>query len=874
MSTQRTRPRVVSQRRSFLNELSVGRAAAATLSLALGLALTAIARPAAQSVLYGEQRTFGWHLAPQSDRGATRHMDKKPAEVARGSGALRIPFVANQGQSDPRVAFEATTDTGNVFVERNGAIAYALARPDRHGTRREIVLREEFAGERVKDVKGERRVVTTANYFRGNDPSKWVRAAPAYDVVSLGEVYEGIDVELRANGPAAEKLFYVSPGARPERIRMRVKGGERLKVRETGELEIETSLGAVRFSKPVAYQESNGRQPVAVRYVVRGREYGFELGKYDETRPAIIDPFLSATFVGGSTYDLAGAVTVGPTGDVFVAGQTNSADFSGISSASADRQFVGGTEAFVARFDASLSVLLSATFLGGSSVDGANSLAIDRLGNVYLAGDTQSVDFPGVGPQSADRVLAGRYEVFVAKLNSNLSTLLGATFLGGDDFDFNTGDISLDGTGAVYVAGWTYSDDFPGIGPSSADSTRTVQAETFVAKLDGNLTSVLAATFLGGSSGSSAFGLAVDGAGHVYVTGFAYSSGFPGVAPGSDDCCLFVAKLNSGLTSVLFATIHGGATAAETIALDGTHYVYVAGYAQSSSAAGITDSSADHVFEGGSEGYVAKFDATLGTLLAATFLGGSGGNERAEALAVDSVGSVYVAGWTASSDFPGVGPRSADLTFSGDFEGFVVRLDAELSVLQGSTFAGGSGQDSAAAMALDDTGHVYVAGSTLSADFPEASDGPVRVPLNSLTGFVARLPPDLAREIPLPACQRQLVNDRVDLIVTETSGPTLHPGAPAGRFTITARLTNLDTVSILQPVTVNVVTLTNGNTLLSATEGGEHAGSKQAISVGDDNALTPGESMTVNIDVGLNNRDPFQLFVDVEGCLVAPESLQ
>jgi hypothetical protein len=617
-----------------------------------------------------------------------------------------------------------------------------------------------------------------------------------------------------------------------------------------------------------------------VRYVVRGREYGFELGEYDETSPVVIDPFLSATFVGGSAVDGVTAVTVGPTGALFVAGHTDSADFFGISSASADRQFVVD-EAFVARFDASLSVLLSATFLGGSRHDNANKIAIDSLGNVYVSGDTQSVDFPGVGPRSADRVFAGDYEVFVAKLSSDLSMLLGATFLGGSELDFNTGGISLDGTGAVYVAGWTYSYDFPGIGAASADSTRTDDAETFIAKLDSNLTSVLTATFLGGSSGSLASGLAVDSAGDAYVTGFAYSSGFPGVAPGSDDCCLFVAKLNSGLTSVLFATIHGEAAFARAIALDGTQYVYVAGEAQSASAAGITNLSADHVFDGRSEAYVAKFDATAGTLLAATFLGGSSAYwDQAEALAVDSLGSVYVGGITASSDFPGVGRYSADLTFSDldpfcCLEGFVVRLNGELSVIQGSTFAGGSRGDSVFAMALGNTGHLYVAGWTLSADFPEAPDGPVPVvPLDGAQGFVARLPPDLTRAIPLPACGRQLVNDRIDLIVTETSGPTPRVGTPAGLFRITARLVNLDTVSIFQPLTVNVVTLTNGNILLSATEGGEQAGSKQAISAGDDDALTPGESMTMNLDVGLTNRDPFQLFVDVEGCVVAPESSQ
>jgi hypothetical protein len=271
---------------------------------------------------------------------------------------------------------------------------------------------------------------------------------------------------------------------------------------------------------------------------------------------------------------------------------------------------------------------------------------------------------------------------------------------------------------------------------------------------------------------------------------------------------------------------------------------------------------------------VAKFDATLGTLLAATFLGGSNAriHESAGVVAVDSLGNVYVAGVTASSDFPGVDSRSADLTFSV-VEGFVVRLNGELSVIQGSTFAGGSGSDSPTAMALDNTEQVYVAGATQSDDFPEAPDGPVpMVPLDRFQGFVARLRPDLAREVPLPACQRQLVNGRVDLTVTQTSKPELTPGEFG--FRITARLTNLGTVSILQPLTVNVVTLTNGNTLFSATEGGDQVGSKQAISAGDDDALTPGESMTMNIDVRLNNRDPFQLFVDVEGCLVAPESSQ
>lgn len=160
--------------------------------------------------------------------------------------------------------------------------------------------------------------------------------------------------ERRETSHARLIAAYVRPGGRPDQIAVRVKGGERLKVTDAGELEIQTALGAVRFSRPVAYQEANVRQPVAVRYAVRGNEYGFELGEHDKSRRVIIDPFLSATFVGGSGAESVRALALDHAGNAFVAGATSSADFMGVTPGSADPRLVN-SEAFVARFDASLT---------------------------------------------------------------------------------------------------------------------------------------------------------------------------------------------------------------------------------------------------------------------------------------------------------------------------------------------------------------------------------------------------------------------------------------------------------------------------------------------------------------------------------------
>jgi len=186
---------------------------------------------------------------------------------------LQVPFIENKGQVHEDIAFYAKTFGGTVFVTKDGRLVYNLpegssGKEDPRGhdkvskvdakkdtqLGRAVALKESLIGGTIQEIKGESPSVTKVSYFKGNDPSRWKSGISTYDLVSLGEVYKGIEVKLRAYGNNVEKLFYVKPGADPSTIKVKVEGGK-VSVNEKGELEVETELGVVKFTKPVAYQE-------------------------------------------------------------------------------------------------------------------------------------------------------------------------------------------------------------------------------------------------------------------------------------------------------------------------------------------------------------------------------------------------------------------------------------------------------------------------------------------------------------------------------------------------------------------------------------------------------------------------------------------
>jgi len=225
------------------------------------------------------------HLCPYPEAAIAREaiastLDK--SEVSTRIQKLSIPFILNQGQMDKRVKFYANTFGGTVFVTENGEMIYSLqkAERDRKALKQRgktvkpnsnavkgWVLKEDLLGGRVKEVKAEEETITKVSYFIGNDSSNWKTNISTYELINVGEAYPGIEVKLKAYGRSVEKLFYVKAGADPGSIRLKLSGGESLKVNENGALEVKTALGDVKFSKPVGYQEINGRRvDVAVDY--------------------------------------------------------------------------------------------------------------------------------------------------------------------------------------------------------------------------------------------------------------------------------------------------------------------------------------------------------------------------------------------------------------------------------------------------------------------------------------------------------------------------------------------------------------------------------------------------------------------------------
>jgi hypothetical protein len=652
-------------------------------------------------------------------------------------------FIANEGQTSREVAYYAPTTSGVVFVTRRGELVHRLLSAGSSSTRDRAgwSLTETLVGGEARPSPRDRGV-SRVSWFVGSgvrpDVATW-------DGLDLGEVWPGVAVSLRASADGVEKIFTLRPGASVDRIRVRVSGARALAPDGRGALVADTGLGPLTFTAPVAYQERDGvRARVPVTYRRRGREYGFVVGDYDRARPLVIDPLLQATYLGGGALDDATAVALAPgTGDVYVTGQTASANFPGTAGGALSSKG-GDADAFVARLSADLRTLIHATYLGGSGFDRPTALAVSsRTGDVYVVGYTYSTDLPAT-TGAAQGAAAGGGDTFVAHLSGDLTALRRVTYLGGGALDLAHA-VALAPNGDVYVAGYTSSTNFPrtsgGAQPASGGSS-----DAFVARLSEGLDALVQATYLGGSDTEDALALALAPGGDLYVAGLTASGDLPGTVGGAQRWSggttdAFVARLSGTLTTLVQATYLGAQDSDMASALavhPATGDVYVAGQTASIEFPG-TAGGARSPYGGDTDAFVARLSSGLTALRGATYLGGRA-FDRATALAISPrTGDIYVAGDTQSTDFPstggGIQPASG-----GGFEGFVARLSADLATLGQATYLGGRGFDQARALAVSPGGDVYVAGITLgSPDFPGTSGGAQPAGGGADDAFVARM---------------------------------------------------------------------------------------------------------------------------------------
>jgi hypothetical protein len=514
-------------------------------------------------------------------------------------------------------------------------------------------------------------------------------------------------------------------------------------------------LGDLKLSKPIAWQEKDGKKlPVEVSYkLIDKNRYSFVVAKANPSLPIVIDPILQSTYLGGSNNNEAYALAIHPTtGEVYVAGLTESIDFPN-TSGGAQESKSGGDDAFVARLDKDLTQVMQSTYLGGSSRDEARALAIHpTTGEVYVAGYTESANFPKA-TGGAQKKYGGKGDTFVARLNKDLTQILQSTYMGGKGLDVAYALAIHPTTGEVYVAGYTESASFPKA-TGGAQEKYGGKGDTFVARLNKDLTQILQSTYLGGKSSDVAYALAIHPTtGEVYVAGLTESSDFPNTTGGAQKVYgggswdAFVVRLNSNLTQILQSTYLGGKDTDVAFALavhPKTGDVYVAGYTLSKNFPN-TSGGAQTGHRGGYEdAFVARLNKDLTKILQSTYLGGNS-SDIAHTLAIHpTTGEVYVAGETESTNFPeAAGGAQKSKGKKGD--AFVARLNSNLTKILRSTYLGGSGNDYATALAISSTGDVYVAGYTLSTDLPKATGGAqATFEGGGFNAFVSRLTADLA----------------------------------------------------------------------------------------------------------------------------------
>ena len=423
------------------------------------------------------------------------------------------------------------------------------------------------------------------------------------------------------------------------------------------------------------------------------------IAKFNSTGSALI----FSTYLGGTGTDTSAGIAADSGFNVIVAGTTNSADFptNGTNAGFQPTALSSGNHVFVSELDSTGSNLVYSTYLSGSTgTDNATGLALDVRGRAYLTGTTTSTDFPTTSGAFQTTSKATN-QFFLSKIDPTLTgsgSLVYSTYLGGSAPASGVtvgGGIAVDTSStspSVLITGGTSFTDMPVVNASQGTNAGGIDA--FVAKFiptNASGTEQIYLTYLGGSGDDIGNGIAVDAGGSAYVTGSTTSSNLPtaGTGPfqpasggGSD---AFLVKLNnptSGSSVALTYSTYLGGSGTDVglaVAVDSLQGARVTGYTDSSNFHTLAPIQAS--LGGGTDAFAARIDTTATTATAAghysTYLGGSG-NDRGTGIAVDPQGASYVAGETASSNFPKQNPFQSSL--SGSSDAFVTKLGSTVTL--------------------------------------------------------------------------------------------------------------------------------------------------------------------------------------------------
>jgi hypothetical protein len=556
------------------------------------------------------------------------------------------------------------------------------------------------------------------NYFIGNDPGKHASYVGLYKEAVVKDVYNGIDLRYYFDKGILRYDYVVHPGADPSQIAFTLEGSDKTYVNEKGNLVFTTRFGEVAMAELKTYQADDKKQ-VLCRFVKRGKVWSIEISNYDTQQLLVIDPLVYSTYIGGSIKDEGYAIAVDGSDNAYVTGFAQSTNYD-VTAGAFQTTNGGNWDVFVTKLNASGSALVYSTYIGGSADEMGCGIALDGSGNAYVTGWTYSTNYD-VTVGVFQTTNGGAWDVFVTKLDASGSSLVYSTYIGGDNDDRGYG-IVVDSSGYAYVTGYAKSNNYDVTTGAFQTAHGGGNYDVFVTKLNASGSALVYSTYIGGSHWDHGYGIAIDGSGNAYVTGYTWSTdydvttgAFQTTNGGGGNLDVFITKLNASGSSLVYSTYIGGSDEDRGygIVLDGSGNAYVTGYTRSTDydvTAGVFQATKDV----GYDVFVTKLNASGSGLVYSTYIGG-GNSDYGYGIAVDGSGNAYVTGFTQSTNYD-VTPGAFQTT-SGGGDVFVTKLNASGSGLVYSTYIGGSALDYGYGIAIDGIDNAYVTGRTQSTDY-------------------------------------------------------------------------------------------------------------------------------------------------------------
>jgi uncharacterized repeat protein (TIGR01451 family) len=670
--------------------------------------------------------------------------ESAPSAPAQGDGAyarLPLSFEVNQGQAEEAAHFLARGSGYRLsLAPAEASLLLRGSNPERRagvralgGAERATTLKIAFAGaDPFSEVVGIDALPGKVHYLIGRESESWLTNIPTYAGVVYRDLYPGVDLVFRGDRQRLELEFVVAPGADSDPILLDLQGAASVEPGAGGELLVQKAGVRIHQDRPVAYQEVDGAwQEISADYsIVGGNQVAFALDAYDPEQRLFIKVSLACRDSAGGARDddLGGlSVAVDAQGSAYLAGRVLAAEREQGPRTARSGRFPGASrsvfsdlgDALVAKLSPDGTELLYSTYFGDLGKDVPLGIDVDSAGNVLVTGWTTSSGFPTIDAIQPE--LVGSSDAFVAKLGPDGSSFVYSTFLGGEDGDGGH-DIVVDAAGNAWLTGRTTSSSFPTTTGAAQPGSGGL-SDAFVAKLTADGSTLLYASYLGGSGVDAGNGIALGPTGHAFVTGATSSGDFPSVNSlqevygGSGDA--FVVKLDPAGSTLLYSTHFGGSAddAGLDIAVDHLGHALVTGRTGAPDFPLLDPLQPAHGGSGGSDAFVAKLVPDGSALVYSTFLGGSA-DDRGKGISVDPAGNAWITGTTASADFPTAAPRQR--TLRGRSDAFVTRLSPQGTNLLRSTFLGGDADDVGLGIAVNADGNAIVVGVTGSTSLEAA----------------------------------------------------------------------------------------------------------------------------------------------------------